>query len=175
MIEKMPADIRGAFAEKVQQVANYLGVSPNWLMQVMYAESGLKPQAVNPYTRATGLLQFMPSTAAGLGTTVTALYSMNAVQQLDYVQKYFAPKKGRLTSYYDVYAWVWFPAIIGKPDDWIVHTDSLPASTIARQNPIIDRNKDGKITVAEFKQYVKSTVAQSNWSLVFDDKKKASV
>jgi hypothetical protein len=36
---------------------------------------------------AVGLIQFMPSTAKGLGTSTEALKKMSAVQQLDFVKK----------------------------------------------------------------------------------------
>lgn len=44
---------------------------------------------------ATGLIQFMPATAQGMGTTTAALAAMSAVQQLDYVQRYFKPYAAR--------------------------------------------------------------------------------
>ena len=40
---------------------------------------------------ATGLIQFLPSTARGLGTTTDALAGMSSVEQLNYVEKYFDP------------------------------------------------------------------------------------
>ncbi len=178
-IDKIPAAIRALFALKVQAIASRLGVQPNWLMQVMKAESGLNPQAVNkqagdsadPYTRAakraTGLIQFMPSTAKGLGTTTQAIYQMDALKQLDYVEKYFKGYAGKMKSYYDVYFVVFFPAAIGKNDDWVFQTKDTSAATIAKQNPAVNLNKDGKITVAEFKQYIRSTVPKTIQDLVF--------
>lgn len=46
-----------------------------------------------PGSGAIGLIQFMPSTAKGLGTSTSALKQMTAVDQLAYVEKYFAPYK----------------------------------------------------------------------------------
>jgi hypothetical protein len=144
-------------ADKVKQIARDLRTDPNWIMTVMNAESKLNPQAVNPLGGATGLIQFMPDTAIGLGTTTAALKQMNALQQLDYVEKYFQPYAGRLNSYYDVYSVVFFPAIIGKPDDWTLQTSKLSADTVSRNNPAI--SKFGyPITVGSFKKYVESTV-----------------
>lgn len=170
-IDKLGTDA-GAFAAKVLSIAQLLKVDPQWLMQVMYRESGLNPKAVNQYSGATGLIQFMPSTAEGLGTTTTALRNMSAVQQLDYVYKYFKGYTGKMHSYYDVYAVVFFPALIGKPDTWVLQTAHTSAATIARQNPDVDVNKDGVITVADFKAYVKNTVNKNNWDIVFADVKK---
>jgi hypothetical protein len=37
-------------------------------------------------------------------------------------------------------------------------SDTLSAETVARANPIIDINKNGQITVAEFEQYVSAFI-----------------
>ncbi len=164
-----------AFAKRVTEIAAELQVNANWLMQVMWAESRLKATAVNPKSRATGLIQFMPATAIGLGTTVDRLKAMNAVQQLEYVRKYFLPFKGRMKSYYDVYSVVFFPALIGKPDTWVLQTSKLSPDIIAKQNPVVNINKDSKITVAEFKQYVYNSVNDLHKKIVFGAAKAAGI
>ena len=166
-LNKIPDTEQAAFAAKLAGIAAELKADPNWLMQVMWAESKLKSAAVNPKTGASGLIQFMPATAKGLGTSVEALRKMNAVQQLDYVRKYFLPYKGRMKSYYDVYSVVFFPALIGKPDSWVLQTSRLSAEIIAKQNPVVNIIKDSKITVAEFKQYVFNSVEKLHRSTVF--------
>ena len=60
----------------------------------MVFESRLNPQAVNPISGATGLIQFMPSTARG-GTTTAVLKRMSNVQQLDYVLALFTTLQGQ--------------------------------------------------------------------------------
>jgi hypothetical protein len=77
---------------------------------------------------------------------------MTAVKQLDYVYKYLLPYKGKMKNYIDCYFAVFFPLAIGKPEDWTIQTNSLSASTIARQNPAFETNKDGKIQVWEVKK-----------------------
>ena len=44
-----------------------LGVTADSLYKLVNFESGWDPQAVNKYTGARGLIQFMPKTAAGMG------------------------------------------------------------------------------------------------------------
>lgn len=169
--EKVPASYRTAFVNKVAQIADILGTNPDYLMQVMRAESGLNPQARNIQDGrviATGLIQFTEKTANGMGTTMNAIYNMNAIDQLNYVKQYYLPYKGRLKSYFDVYLATFFPAAIGKPDDYVFQTSNLSASLIAKQNPAININKDSKITMAEFKQYVKNTVPSSVRAIIFD-------
>jgi hypothetical protein len=149
--QHLPSSFRTAFSEKVQRIASQLGISADWLMGVMWQESRLRPDARNKTTGATGLIQFMPATALALGTSVDALAAMDAVTQLDWVQKYYAPYADRLHSFADAYFAVFFPAAIGKPDDWALSSASLPASKIAAQNNLYDLNSDGQLTVAEVK------------------------
>lgn len=143
-----------AFLNKVVSISNQLGINPNWLMFVMYWESGLNPAIRNKYSGATGLIQFMPATATALGTSVSALANMSNVEQLDYVHKYYRPYAGRMNNLYDVYLVTFFPAALGKADNWVLQTSSLSPRIIAEQNPAIDLNKDKQITVGEFKRYV---------------------
>lgn len=156
--EKITAN-RPEFVAKVRDIAARLRIDPNWLMGTMYFESSLNPKAHNP-SGATGLIQFMPGTAQRLGTTTAALAAMSNVQQLDYVYKYFAAAAGRLTNWLDLYLWVFFPIAIGKPDSYVLATTSIPAATIARQNPVFDLNKDAQVTKAEVRAgYLKSLPA----------------
>ena len=101
--DALPDDVAPNFVANVIMYAKELGIDPNWLMLVMYAESGLDPTAVNPYTGATGLIQFMPETAQGLGYSVSAIKGMPAVTQLYLVYKYFEPYTGKMKSFYDLY------------------------------------------------------------------------
>ena len=169
----VPASYRVAFVEKVKKISANLGIDPNWLMAIMYFESArtFSPSITNSIG-ATGLIQFLPSTAKGLGTSTTALRGMSAVQQLDYVEKYLKPYKGKYKSYIDVYFAVFFPLAIGKPDDWVIQGGGLSASSIYNANPAFRVVKDGKLRVWE----VKKTMLQklpSEWindgsfSLVF--------
>lgn len=155
---------RDEFARKVKDISDRLKINPNWLMVVMHNESGLNAQAVNkqkgdpadPFTRAksraTGLIQFMPRTAQSLGTTTQALYGMTNIRQLDYVYQYYRPFAGRIKSYFDLYMITFFPAAVGKPDDFVLQAGNISSAIIAAQNPGFDINKDRKITVREAKQ-----------------------
>jgi peptidoglycan hydrolase-like protein with peptidoglycan-binding domain len=137
-----------AFRDKVVRIASDIGTDPNYLLAIMSFESGgtFSPSVKNPYSGATGLIQFMPSTARNLGTSVEALAAMSAEQQLDYVSKYFAPYRGRLKTLEDAYMAVLWPKAIGKGNSYVLF--STP-STAYQQNSALDSNRDGKITVAE--------------------------
>src|SRR3546814_19970917 len=67
------------FINEVEAMAARLGTKPEYLMAVMSFETGgsFSPaQANNAGSGATGLIQFMPNTAAGLGTSNAALGAM---------------------------------------------------------------------------------------------------
>lgn len=151
--KQLPANIRNAFTNKVKQISQRLQINPNWLMAIMSFESAntFSPSIKNPISNAVGLIQFMPSTAKGLGTSTQALSKMSAIEQLDYVEKYFNPYKGKMKNYVDTYFVVFFPLAVGKPDNWVLQSSGLKASKIALQNPAFDLNKDGKLTVKEVK------------------------
>ena len=120
-------------------------------MIVMKMESSLNPAASNPYSNATGLIQFMPATAAGLGTSVQALKTMSNTDQLDYVYKYFQPYSGRLHSVEDLYTVTFFPRALGQPDSYVLQTDSIAAGTIAAQNQAYDIDRNQSITAGELR------------------------
>jgi hypothetical protein len=143
-----------AFIDKVFLISSYLKINPLWLFGIMFHESRLNPAAVNPDGGASGLIGFMPSTAAYLGTNIEAIRSMNAVDQLDYVYKYFKPYAGKFKTAYDLFSYCFFQIAVGKPDDWIFQNESHSAANIAAHNKIFDLNKDSKITMEEYKRYL---------------------
>jgi hypothetical protein len=159
LINHIPASIREIFSQKVKLIAERLSINPDWLMMVMYAESKLKPTAQNKQNGrlvAAGLLQF--TSASGIAGMPQMALTLDYIQQLDYVEMYFKPYKGKLKSYHDVYAVTFFPALVGKADNWVLSTKNLSASLLAQQNKVVDINRDNQITVAEFKQYVRNTI-----------------
>ena len=147
-----------AVAGKVKQIAARLGVNPDHLMAIMWSESRLDPSARNPRGGAVGLIQFMPATAEGLGTTAEKLLKMTGEEQLDYVELFFRPYAARCRTFADLYLACFFPAAIGKPDGYVLQTRRLPARVIARQNPIFDTDGDDRITVGEFRAKLKSLI-----------------
>ncbi|ATH99556.1 transglycosylase SLT domain-containing protein [Alcaligenes faecalis] len=140
-----------AFRDRLFEICQILGVEPDYLMACMAFESAetFSPSIKNAAgSGATGLIQFMPNTAKGLGTTTAALAMLTAEQQLEWVLAYFMPYKGRLKTLADVYMAILWPAAIGKADGWTLW-DKASRPTTYRQNAGLDLNKDGKITKAE--------------------------
>ena len=129
----------------------------SWLMACMAFESAgtFSPLIKNAAgSGATGLIQFMPRTAIGLGTTVENLAHMSAVEQLVWVARYFKPYAKRIHSLTDMYMAILLPSAIGKPDDHKLFT----GGNAYRQNAALDANNDGAITKAEATGRVAATL-----------------
>lgn len=109
-----------AYADDLCVVAERLKIDPAWLANVVYFESRGNPAAVNKRTGATGLIQFMPATAKGLGTTTRELAKLSGAKQLVYVERFLVRFRGRMTSQTDVYAAVFYPAAVGKGDGFVL-------------------------------------------------------
>lgn len=150
------AKVTSGFKVKIQSISKKLEISPDFLMACMAFETGesFSPSIKNAAgSGATGLIQFMPSTAKSLGTSTEDLAKMSAVSQLDYVEKYFKPYKGRLKTLEDVYLAILYPAAIGKPVDEALFNKG---KKVYEQNSGFDKNKDGIITPAEISTKVRA-------------------
>jgi hypothetical protein len=138
------ARVSVAFKVKLIEISQNLGVDPNYMISAMALETGetFSPSVKNP-NGATGLIQFTPETAAELGTSVADLSVMTAVEQMDYVEKYFDPYKNLLETIEDVYMAILWPAAIGKANTWALF--SAPSAQYER-NSGLDTDKDGCVT-----------------------------
>ncbi|MGB7569198.1 MAG: transglycosylase SLT domain-containing protein, partial [Chitinivibrionales bacterium] len=142
-------NVSEAFKNKVISISKNLGVDPDFIMASMAFETGETFSATIENAAgsgAVGLIQFMPSTAKGLGTTTEELKKMTAEKQLDYVEKYFSPYKGKIKNLDDVYMAILWPAAVGKADDYVLFEKGTTAYT---QNAGLDSDSDGKITKSE--------------------------
>lgn len=139
------AKVSQEFRAKVREIAKRQNIEANWLMAVMAFETGnsFLPYEKNPTSGATGLIQFLPSTAKSLGTTTTRLARMTAVEQLDWVEKYFAQYQGRIHNLGDTYMAVFAPVGLGKPDSFTLYTSP---SAAYNQNAGLDKQRKGYIT-----------------------------
>lgn len=139
------------FRERVWWIADTLGLDPDDLMACMAWESGesFRADVRNAAgSGATGLIQFMPSTAVSLGTSTAKLARMAPEDQLNYVYKYFRPFAGRLNNLGDIYMAILWPKGVGHPDSYVLWERGKQPTTF-RQNAGLDINKDGRVTRAE--------------------------
>ncbi len=150
------AKVSPAFKVKVIQLCEELEINVDFLMACMAFETGetFSPGIKNAAgSGATGLIQFMPATARALGTSTEQLAKQSAVEQLDYVKKYFLPYKSRLQKLEDVYMAILYPAAIGKPADHPLFKEGRKTYT---QNKGFDTNDDGIITLSEISSKVRA-------------------
>ena len=153
-------------------------MNPNDLMSCIAFESGrtFSPSVRNAAgSGATGLIQFMPSTALTFyysreeiekmtpetrkktGKVCTdRLAALTAEDQLNYVYRYFLPYKGRLKNVGDVYMAILWPAGVGKPDTHTLWEAGKMPTTYA-QNRGLDLNGDKRITRGEAVHKIKAT------------------
>jgi len=146
--------------QKVKEISEKIGIKPQWLYEVIWYESRGNPKAVNYQKgdnlnpeirckkRATGLIQFLPKTSKRLGTSNIKIYNMTVLEQLNYVEKYLkkCDDKYNLKSYIDTYLAVFHPSALGTKKIVITGKGAI-------QNPNVDINKDGVITIEEFSKY----------------------
>ena len=134
-----------AFRAKAVEVARRLEMDPNHLMLIMSFETRgtFSPSERNRYSGATGLIQFLSSTARNLGTTVEKLAAMSAEEQLDWVERYLRPFSGRLKTIQDAYMAVLWPRAIGKPADYVLWRKGTKEYT---QNAALDASGKGYVT-----------------------------
>lgn len=144
------------FQKKLQKIASDLGTSPQAIMSVIKHESGGNPQAVNPRSNAIGLIQFMPSTARRLGTSVEDLKQMDAVQQLDFVYKYYKLTGVGDGSVGDLYVATFMPKYLGYPPNTVLGQKGANgfSGAVYAQNHELDRQGNGQITIADIKKSV---------------------
>lgn len=145
------AKVSQVFRDRVWWIADTLKMDPDHLMSCMAFESGRTFSASVKNAAgsgATGLIQFMPTTAQGLGTTTAKLALMTPEDQLNFVYKYFLPYNGKLKTLADVYMAILWPAGVGKPEGYVLW-DKNSRPTTYRQNSGLDVNKDGSITKLE--------------------------
>ena len=98
----------------IAETAADLNIDAYALANVINFESGFNPRAKNPTSSASGLIQFIESTAKRLGTTTAAIRQMSAVQQMDLVRRYFEPFKA-LRREHSVAMAVFYPKAINWP------------------------------------------------------------
>ena len=138
------------FLYELAQTSKRLGVKPMDLLSVMERESGINPAAYNENGGATGLIQFMPSTAKGLGTTTEALRNMSAVEQLPFVEKFYKQAGFKGGNAGDLYATTFLPARVGRD---VLTTEG---ESFYDANKVLDTNNDGRITTAELAKRAES-------------------
>ncbi len=138
---------------KVRKIANNLGINKTkWLYKIFYIESRFNPRAINMKSGATGLIQWIPSSALACGTTTKELYNMTVSQQLDYVETYLrlALNGKKVHNFLDLYLAVFSPNAIGRSDSFVIGSKN---SKVVNLNKSL-MNKDSTITKKDIRLFI---------------------
>jgi hypothetical protein len=115
--------------KKMQNISDKYGFPVEWLANLINHESaGTWNPSITNSIGATGLIQFIPSTAQGLGTSTEKLRKMSFSQQLDYVDSYLyqalknkkiLSSNGKVPNSFaqsDLFMLIFYPKSVGQPD-----------------------------------------------------------
>lgn len=147
----VPANDYATFVDSIKFYAGKLGVPYTWLLAIASHESENTATAKNPYSTATGILQFTKSTAKLLGTSISAIKRMNRTQQVRYVYKYFLigkEKYGNYQSLTQMYIFALLPnqtPYHNKPNHILMKKGDLYYAG----NSGLDTDKNGSVQVFE--------------------------
>ncbi|AEI67511.1 hypothetical protein [Corallococcus macrosporus] len=148
-------NVTEAFRRKVLLIAEQLEMNADDLMACMAFETGNAFRADTPNRAghpAFGLIQFTAINEGkdALDIKLSALVRMSAVEQLDYVAKYFRMWKARsklpLDNLGDVYACILCPAALGKDASFVCYAKGARGY---EPNKGLDRGDKGFITKAD--------------------------
>jgi hypothetical protein len=99
---------------KVIEVAQNIGVDPNWLMTVIALETiETFSTSIDNGIGYVGLIQFGENAAKDVGTTQDKLVKMSFVEQMNYVQKHLNKNKSKYKTLTDLYLAVLYPSASG--------------------------------------------------------------
>ena len=162
----------------LHDMADRLQCSPIDLASVWMNESACTPEAHNAHGDASGLCQMMPETLRLLGfrpdlpppERAGAFRDLGYMGQMPWVEKYYAPARGRLGNATRCYLWTFLPALIGHGDelDYVLAArDSDRTGYIYKANSGFDADGDLVITVRELGQAIDRACAHSSrWAMI---------
>lgn len=156
------------FDSKLTKVANALGVQPADLRKIIKFETAgtFSPTSHDPWNVSIGLIGFTERTARGLGTSKAALAKMTAVEQLDYVYKFYKRnglKPGSdigtmyMITFMPAYAYAPDSKVLGKKGGGPLDKTGLSMHKVWEQNPGFGKSR-GKsyFTVGDVKSLIRN-------------------
>lgn len=136
---------------------------------VISHESGFNAAAHTPIPgqTATGLIQFIESTARQLGTTTDALRTMSPLQQLPYVERFFQRTIRQIPQAPESYILATYGRadLVNAPDDLAIDhaTSDDPAEAERyRVNSALDAGGKGWISVGDLRASLRRVLARAN-------------
>ena len=152
------------FKEKLKEISQAINIDEQYIIKLMNHESGLNPTITNSIG-CVGLIQFCPD--SGNSKTINGVkYDLGQLKndltlQMDAIEEFWLSgyKSGKIKTPEDLYTYNLFPVAAGKPDDFVLQTNSTSAQTIAKANPIFNkklgRSIDTPLTVGDLNRYYK--------------------
>ena len=161
------------FNTKLRKIADTLGVKYEDLYKIIKTETAgtFKPDSKDPFGVSIGLIGFTRDTARSLGTSREELGKMTAVEQLDYVYKFY--KKVGVKPGDDVgiiSMKTFMPAFAYSPDGTVLgkkgggtlmlpngKSSGLSMHEVWKQNPLYGKSKGrDSFTVGDVKSFARS-------------------
>lgn len=157
-----------AFFAELRNVASRIGCTALDLMQVMFAESGLSAASENKASGASGLIQLMPFNLPSVGWrgTPAEFRALTELEQLPYVERYFAPwKLYGLTNVKRVYQAVFLPGTLplGSDDATAIAVRNGMLAAAYNANASVDVGNKGFITVGDLRAAVETRCTGQRW------------
>ena len=156
------------FNKKLAKVASALGVEEESLRKIIKFETAgtFSPTSHDPWNVSIGLIGFTEKTAKGLGTSKAELAKMTAVQQLDYVYKFYQKNGLRpgsdvgtmyMLTFMPAYAYAPDSKVLGKKGGGPLDNTGLSMHKVWEQNPGFGKSK-GKnyFTVGDVKSLIRN-------------------
>ena len=156
------------FKEKLKEISDSIHIDENSIIKLMKHESGLNPSIKNSIG-CVGLIQFCPDSGGGATKTISGKkYSLEEIRtnlgtQMDAIKDFWLTgyNSGKIKKPADLYIYNFFPVAAGKSDDYVLQTNGMSASTIAKSNPVFNKTLGKPIgtplTVGDLNQYYQQT------------------
>lgn len=147
----------------VSQLEREHGMVKGDLLRVMQIESGVCAAEVDPVTRASGCIRFLPSVLRNCGFlgTPEEFNTLPLLNQIPQVRRYLARFLGKLHTLGDTYASVFWPIAVGQADDYVISGDSH--SRVYQLNAVLDLNGDGRILKGELDPSCRRFLRGTRW------------
>ena len=160
-------DLSDGFFKQVKAMSARLGCNPVDALKVWFSESiGIDATAKNP-AGAYGINQLTNLTRVGFTGSPNEYLALDAEGQLPYVEKYYTPYKGRLTSAARLYQVNFLPATfntVTTPDGILAQKDGIYGWAYASNSTLDPEPKKGYITLDDLRKVVESAITnQWKW------------
>jgi peptidoglycan hydrolase-like protein with peptidoglycan-binding domain len=154
------------FNAKLEKVAKALGIETDVLMRIIRFETAgsFSPTSQDPSGVSIGLIGFTRPTARALGTSREELAKMTAVEQLDYVYKFYKMNGLRpgsdigtvyMLTFMTAYAYSPDDTVLGQQGGGTLGRTGLSMHKIWDQNPVFAKSKGrSSFTVGDVKNTI---------------------